>query len=274
MSNRMEGSAGPGVRTNGPIAAPSTPVSSIGPPLSPEELDEEPQSALTDVTQMWIKFGKTFAIIFPIYILGYFEFSFSWVLIGLAMLFYWRKNHGGKDYRINRALAFLEHEEKVVKQSVPTAELPPWVHYPDVERVEWLNKTVKQMWPFICQFVDKLFRETIEPAVKGANPHLGSFCFTKIDMGDKPLRVNGVKVYTENVDKRQVIMDLQISFVGNTSIDVDIKKYYCRAGIKSIQLHGTMRVVMEPLLGDMPLIGALSVFFLKKPIQASILAPT
>lgn len=153
----------------------------------------------------------------------------------------------------------------------------------------------------------------------------------------QPLRVNGVKVYTENVDKRQVIMDLQIrwvtllnllplalggshqpsqsflrlstlsnaecllfrlqknvstlcryyaehskryaltssscsplfisvevgiphvwpvsvqmvivraalslrlsfspiSFVGNTEIDVDIKKYYCRAGIKSIQV--------------------------------------
>ncbi|XP_034744029.1 extended synaptotagmin-2-like isoform X4 [Etheostoma cragini] len=266
MSDRMESSSGPDVRTNGPAAA-SIPVSStIDPPLSPVELDEESHSSLTDVTQMWMKFGKTFAIIFPIYVLGYFEFSFSWVLIGLAVLFYWRKNHGSKDYRINRALSFLEHEEKSVRQSVPTSELPPWVHYPDVERVEWLNKTVKQMWPFICQFVDKLFRETIEPAVKGANPHLSSFCFTKIDMGDKPLRVNGVKVYTENVDKRQVIMDLEISFVGNTEIDVDIKKYYCRAGIKSIQLHGTMRVVMEPLLGDMPLIGALSVFFLKKPL--------
>uniref|UniRef100_A0A3Q3WZL5 Uncharacterized protein n=1 Tax=Mola mola TaxID=94237 RepID=A0A3Q3WZL5_MOLML len=262
----MEGSRGPDVGATGPFAAPSSPVSStFGPPPSPEELDEEPQSSMTDVTQMWIKFGKTFAIIFPIYVLGYFEFSFSWVLIGLAVLFYWRKQHGSKDYRINRALAFLEHEDKAVKQSVPTTDLPPWVHFPDVERVEWLNKTVKQMWPFISQFVDKLFRETIEPAVKGANPHLSSFCFTKIDMGDKPLRVNGVKVYTENVDKRQVIMDLQISFVGNTEIDVDIKKYYCRAGIKSIQLHGTMRVVMEPLLGDMPLIGALSVFFLKKP---------
>ncbi|KAM7400077.1 hypothetical protein PAMA_004669 [Pampus argenteus] len=270
MSNssgsRMAGSAGAGVKPNGPVAAPSSTVTSnVGPPLSPEELDEEQQSSLTDVTQMWIKFAKTFAIIFPIYILGYFEFSFSWVLIGLAMLFYWKRNHGSKDYRINRALAFLEHEDKASRQSVPTTELPPWVHFPDVERVEWLNKTVKQMWPFISQFVDKLFRETIEPAVKGANPYLSSFCFTKIDMGDKPLRVNGVKVYTENVDKRQVIMDLQISFVGNTEIDVDIKKYYCRAGIKSIQLHGVMRVVMEPLLGDMPLIGAVSVFFLKKP---------
>ncbi|KAL1280803.1 hypothetical protein QQF64_015403, partial [Cirrhinus molitorella] len=140
------------------------------------------------------------------------------------------------------------------------------VHFPDVERVEWLNKTVHQMWPYICQFVDKIFRETIEPAVQGANAHLSTFTFSKIDMGDKPLRVDGVKVYTENVDKRQIIMDLQISYVGNTEIDVDIKKYYCRAGIKSIQLNGVLRVIMEPLLGDMPLIGALSVFFLKKPL--------
>uniref|UniRef100_A0A7N6ATD9 Extended synaptotagmin-like protein 2a n=1 Tax=Anabas testudineus TaxID=64144 RepID=A0A7N6ATD9_ANATE len=225
-------------------------------PGIPEKPNEEQQSSLTDVTDMWIKFAKTFAIIFPIYILGYLEFSFSWVLIGLAVLFYWRKNHINKDYRVNRMLAFLEHEEKAVKQSVSPTELPPWVGPP----------TVKQMWPFICQFLDKLFRETIEPAVKGANPHLSTFCFTKIDMGDKPLRVNGVKVYTENVDKRQVIMDLQISFIGATEIDVDIKKYYCRAGIKSIQLDGVMRVVMDPLLGDMPLVGALSIFFLKKPM--------
>uniref|UniRef100_A0A8C2ZUX0 Extended synaptotagmin 2 n=1 Tax=Cyclopterus lumpus TaxID=8103 RepID=A0A8C2ZUX0_CYCLU len=256
----MEGSVGPGVMADGPVSAPNSPVSStIGPPPFPEG---EPQSSLTDVTQMWIKFGKTFAVILPIYIMGYFEFSFSWVLIGLATFFYWRKNYGGKDYRINRAMAFLEHEERAVTESVLMSEMPPWVSPPRRCR----RLTVKQMWPFICQFVDKLFRETIEPAVKGANPYLSSFCFSKIDMGDKPLRVNGVKVYTENVDKRQIIMDLQISFVGNTEIDVDIKKYYCRAGIKSIQLHGTVRVVMEPLLGDMPLIGALSVFFLKKPL--------
>ncbi|KPP60145.1 hypothetical protein Z043_121876, partial [Scleropages formosus] len=127
--------------------------------------------------------------------------------------------------------------------------------------------TVKQMWPYICQFVDKLFHETIEPAVKGANPHLNTFGFTKVDLGDKPLRINGVKVYNENVDKRQIIMDLEISFAGNTEIDVDIKRYYCRAGIKSIQLQGVVRVIMEPLLGDVPLVGALSIFFLKKPCR-------
>ncbi|XP_072566939.1 extended synaptotagmin-2-like isoform X2 [Paramormyrops kingsleyae] len=243
-----------------------------GPPVSaadsprPAGPEREPRSSAADVTRMWIQFAKTFAVIFPIYVLGYFAFSFSWVLIGLALFFWWRRNKGNKNGRLNRALAFLEQEEQSVRQGLPASELPPWVHFPDVERVEWLNKTVKQMWPYICQFVDKLFRETIEPAVKGANPHLNTFCFTKIDMGDKPLRINGVKVYSENVDQRQIIMDLQISFVGNTEIDVDIKRYYCRAGIKSVQLHGVLRVVMEPLLGDMPLVGALAIFFLKKPL--------
>uniref|UniRef100_A0A8C2DQE2 Extended synaptotagmin-like protein 2a n=1 Tax=Cyprinus carpio TaxID=7962 RepID=A0A8C2DQE2_CYPCA len=228
--------------------------------------NDKPQSTVTDATQMGIKFAKTFLLIFPIYVLGYLEFSFSWVLIVLAALFWLRRNQGSRFAPVNRALAFLEQEERAVRQSVRSSELPPWVHFPDVERVEWLNKTVHQMWPYICQFVDKIFRETIEPAVQGANAHLSTFTFSKIDMGDKPLRVDGVKVYTENVDKRQIIMDLQISFVGNTEIDVDIKKYYCRAGIKSIQLNGVLRVIMEPLLGDMPLIGALSVFFLKKPL--------
>uniref|UniRef100_A0A8C8K6A8 C2 domain-containing protein n=1 Tax=Oncorhynchus tshawytscha TaxID=74940 RepID=A0A8C8K6A8_ONCTS len=201
-------------KENGPTT-PSPPVSPTT-PIAPVDLGDEPQSSVTDATRMWMKFAKTFVVIFPIYVLGYFEFSFSWVLIGLAIFFWWRRNQGHKNNRLTRALAFLEHEEKTVKQHLSTSELPPWVHFPDVERVEWLNKTVKQMWPYICQFVDKLFRETIEPAVKGANAHLSSFCFTKIDMGDK--------------------------------------------------LHGVLRVIMEPLLGDMPLIGALSVFFLKKPL--------
>lgn len=233
--------------------------------LEPVVPDEEPQTSVADATQMGIKFAKTFMLIFPIYVLGYLEFSFSWVLIGLAALFWLKRNRGERFARANQALAFLEQEERAVRQSLQSSELPPWVHFPDVERVEWLNKTVQQMWPYICQFVEKLFRETIEPAVQGAHAQLSTFTFSKIDMGDKPLRIDGVKVYTENVDRRQIIMDLQISFVGNTEIDVDIKKYYCRAGIKSIQLNGVLRVIMDPLLGDMPLVGALSVFFLKKP---------
>ncbi|KAK7944630.1 hypothetical protein WMY93_000358 [Mugilogobius chulae] len=223
---------GPNPKPNGPLAPPPAP------PL-PEELDQgDPMASLTDVSQMWLRFGKTFLVILPIYILGYFEFSFSWVLVGLAALFYWKRNYSDQDYRINKALKFLDHEEKVTSRNVSATQLPPW--------------TVKQMWPFICQFVDKLFRETIEPAVKNATPYLSTFCFTKIDLGDKPLRVNGVKVYTENVDKDSHETNIYILYI-RTYVKSKPKETCC-------SLHGVMRVVMEPLLGDMPLIGALSVF--------------
>uniref|UniRef100_A0A672RWT3 Extended synaptotagmin 2 n=1 Tax=Sinocyclocheilus grahami TaxID=75366 RepID=A0A672RWT3_SINGR len=241
------------------------PTNGAIPSSSPAELSQDSASCTSELTRTWLQFAKTFVVIFPIYVLGYFEFSFSWLLIALTIFFFWKRNTRCKNTRLNRALSFFEQED-TVKQELEATELPSWVHYPDVERVEWLNKTVKQMWPYVCQFVEKLFKETIEPAIKEANAHLSTFSFTKIDLGDKPLRINGIKVYSENVDKRQIIMDLQISYVGNTEIDVDVKRYYCRAGIKSIQLHGVLRVILEPLLGNMPLVGALSLFFLKKPL--------
>uniref|UniRef100_A0A8C5KY10 Extended synaptotagmin-2 n=1 Tax=Jaculus jaculus TaxID=51337 RepID=A0A8C5KY10_JACJA len=220
-----------------------------------------------DVPGLIAQLARSFALLLPVYALGYLGLSFSWVLLALGLLAWCRRSRGLKASRLCRALALLEDEERAVRLGVRACDLPAWVHFPDTERAEWLNKTVKHMWPFICQFIEKLFRETIEPAVRGANTHLSTFSFTKVDMGHQPLRVNGVKVYTENVDKRQIILDLQISFVGNCEIDLEIKRYFCRAGVKSIQIHGTMRVILEPLIGDMPLVGALSIFFLRKPLM-------
>ncbi|XP_067864139.1 extended synaptotagmin-2-A-like isoform X2 [Heptranchias perlo] len=225
-----------------------------------------PQMISVDVAGILLQFSKTFVIIFPVYVLGYLGLSFSWVLIGLLVFFWWRRNRGNKRSRLFRALAFLEHEEKTLRENIRSSDLPAWVNFPDVERVEWINKTVKHMWPFISQFVEKLLKETIEPAVKGANSHLSTFSFTKVDMGNKPLRIDGIKTYTENVDNRQIILDLQISYVGNCEIDLEIKRYFCRAGVKSIQLNGIVRVILEPLIGDMPLVGALSLFFLRRPL--------
>uniref|UniRef100_A0A8C0ZQ54 Extended synaptotagmin-2 n=1 Tax=Castor canadensis TaxID=51338 RepID=A0A8C0ZQ54_CASCN len=227
---------------------------------------EPPGGALSvDVPGLLAQLARSFALLLPVYALGYLGLSFSWVVLALGLLAWCRRSRGLKTSRLCRALALLEDEERTVRLGVRACDLPAWVHFPDTERAEWLNKTVKHMWPFICQFIEKLFRETIEPAVRGANAHLSTFSFTKVDMGQQPLRVNGVKVYTENVDKRQIILDLQISFVGNCEIDLEIKRYFCRAGVKSIQIHGTMRVILEPLIGDMPLVGALSIFFLRKP---------
>lgn len=82
----------------------------------------------SELAHTWVHFVKTFVLIFPIYVLGYFEFSFSWLLIGLFIFFCWRRSTGGKRTRLSRALAFLDQEEeRSAKQGLTTSDLPPWV---------------------------------------------------------------------------------------------------------------------------------------------------
>lgn len=83
----------------------------------------------SELTQTWVHFAKTFVLIFPIYALGYFEFSFSWLLIGLVVFFWWRRNAGGKHSRLSQALAFFDYEERSATQGLKTSDLPPWVRH-------------------------------------------------------------------------------------------------------------------------------------------------
>uniref|UniRef100_A0A3Q1GCX7 Extended synaptotagmin-1-like n=1 Tax=Acanthochromis polyacanthus TaxID=80966 RepID=A0A3Q1GCX7_9TELE len=98
--------------------------------------------------------------------------------------------------------------------------------------------------------------------------HLQTLSFTKVDMGDKAMKVVGIKAHTEN-DKGQVLLDLYISYVGNVEINVEVKRYFCKAGVKGIQLHGMMRVILEPLIGDVPIVGAVTMFFIRRPVSPS-----
>lgn len=38
----------------------------------------------------------------------------------------------------------------------------------------------------------------------------------------------------------------------------------------SLQLHGVLRVILEPLTGDLPIVGAVSMFFIKRPVRERV----
>ncbi|KAF1615437.1 UNVERIFIED_CONTAM: Extended synaptotagmin-1, partial [Eudyptes pachyrhynchus] len=138
------------------------------------------------------------------------------------------------------------------------------VSFPDVERAEWLNKVLAQAWPFFGQYMEKLLVENVAPSIRASNSHLQTFTFTKVDMGEKPLRVLGVRAHP-GAHKKQILLDLNISYVGDVQIDVEVKKFFCKAGVKGMQLHGMLRIILEPLLGDVPIVGALTMFFIRRP---------
>uniref|UniRef100_A0A8C8I383 Extended synaptotagmin-like protein 1a n=1 Tax=Oncorhynchus tshawytscha TaxID=74940 RepID=A0A8C8I383_ONCTS len=217
------------------------------------------------VSVLW-SFGKCLATLLPVYLAGYFGFSITLVLFGLMVYMGWTHSRNEKVMRLRSAMYVLENERAYATARAfrSKRELPPWVNFPDVEKVEWMNKILQQAWPFVGQYLEKLLVETIAPVIRASNTHLQTLSFTKVNLGDKALKVVGVKAHTEH-DKRQVLLDLYISYAGDVEINVEIKKYFCKAGVKGVQLHGMLRVILEPLIGDVPLVGAVTMFFIRRP---------
>ncbi|XP_076596733.1 extended synaptotagmin-1 [Chaetodon auriga] len=217
------------------------------------------------VSVLW-SFGKCLGALLPVYLAGYYGFSISVVLFGLMIYMGWKHSRLEKLMRLKSAMYLLENERKFTTENVFRAkrDLPPWVNFPDVEKVEWLNKILQQTWPFVGQYLEKLLVETIAPAIRASSIHLQTLSFTKVNIGDKAVKVVGVKAHTEH-DKRQVMLDLYLSYAGDVEINVEIKKYFCKAGVKGVQLHGKLRVILEPLIGDVPLVGAITMFFIRRP---------
>uniref|UniRef100_A0A8C4GNZ6 Extended synaptotagmin-like protein 1a n=1 Tax=Dicentrarchus labrax TaxID=13489 RepID=A0A8C4GNZ6_DICLA len=237
---------------------------SRGTPVTAPALPSQPPAERA-VSVLW-SFGKCLGAILPVYLAGYYGFSISVVLFGLMIYMGWKHSRLEKVMRLKSAMYLLENERKFTTENVFRAkrDLPPWVNFPDVEKVEWLNKILQQAWPFVGQYLEKLLVETIAPAIRASSIHLQTLSFTKVNIGDKALKVVGVKAHTEH-DKRQVMLDLYLSYAGDVEINVEIKKYFCKAGVKGVQLHGKLRVILEPLIGDIPLVGAITMFFIRRP---------
>ncbi|KAM9709258.1 extended synaptotagmin-3 isoform 2-T2 [Menidia menidia] len=138
------------------------------------------------------------------------------------------------------------------------------VQFPDVEKVQWVNKVLEQAWPFFGMYMEKLLKMNIQPSIRLSNSALKMFTFTKVHFGHRPLKITGIKSYTHEVDQREVILDLNIDYDSDVDIDVNINAAI-RAGVKGLKLQGMLRVILEPLIGQAPLVGGVTFFFICRP---------
>uniref|UniRef100_A0A8C8J099 Extended synaptotagmin-like protein 1b n=1 Tax=Oncorhynchus tshawytscha TaxID=74940 RepID=A0A8C8J099_ONCTS len=219
-----------------------------------------------DAVSVFWTFGKCLGALLPVYLAGYYRVSASFLVFGLMVYTGWRHSREAKEARLRSAIHHYDNEKQYTSMKIfrSKKDLPAWVNFPDVEKVEWLNKILQQVWPFVGQYLEKLLVETIAPSIRSSSTHLQTLTFTKVDFGDKAMKVVGVKAHTEN-ERGQVLLDVYISYVGNVEINVEVKRYFCKAGVKGIQLHGMMRVILEPLIGDVPIVGAVTMFFIRRP---------
>ncbi|XP_026073997.1 extended synaptotagmin-3-like [Carassius auratus] len=228
----------------------------------------DPGLSVNDVSQLIMEFlmfiTRAIVLCYPVYLTGSLGLSISWILLIMLMWTMWKNNRRWKDQRIDTAIDFLENEKDVIRNELKAMNMPAWIHFTDVEKAAWINKILQQAWPFFGMYMEKLLVENIQPSVRLSNPHLKTFTFTKVHMGQKAPTITGVRVYTHELETREVILDLNITYEADVDIDADVRAAI-KVGVKGLQLQGTLRVILEPLIGQAPIVGGVTMFFIRRP---------
>ncbi|CAF1168043.1 unnamed protein product [Rotaria sordida] len=214
-----------------------------------------------DLISMIKRYLEIVGLVLIVWIFGYFQFSVSWILL-IVFIYLFRKRQRAQFKERHKMLNEMNNnEEQYIRARLD--ELPSWVFFPDVERAEWLNRIIKQVWPYANKYLDKaVFHDVMIPMIRGTSVALSDFSFQKLDLGEIPPRIGGVKVYTDNV-RDQVMMDIEVFYAGDAHVKVKVKGIVC--GIKDIQFVGHLRIILSPLINTIPLVGAVTYFFLRNP---------
>lgn len=202
---------------------------------------------------------------FLVYMFGYYGVSFGWLMAPLFFLVLRDKRAREKKVKFDIIRSIANADEKDILQEIQRfTNLPSWVTFPDMERVEWVNKIIRQLWPYAGHYVQDLCKFSIEPIIRTALEEykLSGFKFEKIILGDTPPRLSGIKVY-DDTSRHEIIMDMDVAYAGDCKFEVSVSKF--KMGIKDLRICGKMRVVMKPLVRQIPLVGGLQVFFLNNP---------
>ncbi|XP_019724899.1 extended synaptotagmin-3 [Hippocampus comes] len=249
------------------MASPSLPASPVeGLEVGGDGSEKLSASSVNRIlTEFFVYFLRGVVLFYPVYLTGYLGLSISWLLLCMLMVTWWKKNRQWKDSRIGSAIDFVDNEKQVVSTELKTSlQMASWIQFADVEKVEWVNKVLEQAWPFFGMFMEKLLRENIQTAVRQSSSELKTFTFTKIHFGHVPLRIVGIKAYTHEVDHREVVLDMTVNYEGDVDIDAELKSAIT-AGVKGLKLRGMIRVILEPLIGQVPLVGGVTFFFIRRP---------
>jgi len=199
-----------------------------------------------------------------IYLWGYYGLSPGWLVAPLilsVLRYQWKKE---KEFQISSAQATARASEKEIILA-RVQDLPAWVFFPDFERVEWLNRVLDQLWPSIGHFITHLLTTQIEPLIKKSleSLTLKDFKFNHVLLGNIPPRIGGIKCYDKMTARNEIIMDLEVTWAGDCEIEVSIKGI--KASILDLYIHGHLRVVLKPLIHNLPLVGGIQVYFLNNP---------
>lgn len=180
-------------------------------------------------------------------------------------------------YRLNRK---RKEERRQLLGVIPGAKgmqellhhIPTWISFRETEKMEWLNRILEKCWPFYDEAICKIVKEQAEPMMDMYKPPglIKKIYFSKLTFGDDPFRVEGIRV--DKTDASEICIEVDYRWAGDANIFLAIE---LPAGgqatrlvpkVSNLAVSGTLRVILKPLLPEIPGFGAAIVSLRQPPL--------
>ncbi|KAL5129287.1 Synaptotagmin-2 [Glycine soja] len=163
----------------------------------------------------------------------------------------------------------IEQDAKTLQLLLP--EIPTWIKNPDYDRLDWLNKFIEYMWPYLDKAICKTAKSIAKPIIAEQIPKykIDSVEFEELNLGSLPPTFQGMKVYV--TDEKELIMEPSVKWAGNPNIIVAVKAFGLRATVQvvDLQVFAAPRITLKPLVPSFPCFANIYVSLMEKVCMMS-----
>ncbi|KAL8150084.1 synaptotagmin-2-like isoform X1 [Apium graveolens] len=183
------------------------------------------------------------------------------LLAGYYLFIYFQSTH----VKIPVIRPLVEQDSETLQSLLQ--EIPIWVKNPDHDRIDWLNKFIETMWPFLDKAICKQVKTIVDPIIAEQIPKykVDSVQFEVLSLGCLPPAFTGMKVYS--TEEKELIMEPTLKWAGNPNILVAAKAFGLKATVQvvDLQVFASPRITLKPLVPSFPCFAKILVSLMKKP---------
>ncbi|XVE93610.1 hypothetical protein REPUB_Repub01dG0208900 [Reevesia pubescens] len=183
------------------------------------------------------------------------------LVVGYYLFIYLQPSHV-KDPEIR---PLVEQDSETLQRMLP--EIPLWIKNPDYDRVDWINKFLEYMWPYLDKAICTTAKNIAKPIIEEQIPKykIDAVEFEKLTLGSLPPTFQGMKVYV--TDEKELIMEPLIKWAGNPNVTVAVKAFGLKATVQvvDLQVFALPRITLKPLVPSFPCFANIYVSLMEKP---------
>jgi len=168
--------------------------------------------------------------------------------------------------RLQRVL-LMELEEEQLEYLMH--QVPYWISIQEYERVIWLNKIVRLVWPCYNSALRRVIAEALERVLNAHKPaFISSIQMKKVTLGDIPFDVQKVRLVSNS--KEDLVLEAAVRWNARDAqvalLIAPMKGVTLVPKLRQIHIYATVRLVLKPLVGRLPCFGAVAVALKQPPL--------